>query len=194
MAGKDELVALFIRLGINDKEFRAGLKHIGKDIQDTEGHTGKLGKGLKQLRNIALAAFAGWGIKEVSRAVINTSLEVDRFHKRMNASAGSVDASKEAMTYFRGEVNRLGLSLIDSQKGFTNLTAAARLSGVGFEDVKKIFTGISSASVAMQLSSDDAYGAMRAIVQIMSKGKVQADNSQRDKRTRCLFRGSANND
>ena len=175
MAGKDELAALFIRLGINDKEFRAGLKNIGKDIQGTEDHTNKLSKGLKAMQRIAVAAFAGWGIREVARAVIDTSLEVDRFHKRLNAAAGGGKATGEAMKFFKGEIDRLGLSMLDSQKGFSNLLAAARLSGVGFSDVKKVFTGISEASVAMQMSSDDTAGALRAVVQIMSKGKAQAE-------------------
>lgn len=175
MAGRDELAALFIRFNIDDKAFKKGLKDIGLGIQGVDKKVNKTSTSLKALKRVAVAAFAGWGVREVGRAIVNTSLEVDRFHKRLNAAAGGGKSTADAMSFFRSEIDRLGLSMLDSQKGFTNLLAAARLSGVGFEDVKKVFTGVSEAAVAMQMSSDDTAGALRAVVQIMSKGKAQAE-------------------
>ena len=70
---------------------------------------------------------------------------------------------------------RLGLFFPAVAKQMAQFSAAARGTTISSEELKTIFTGISEASRAMGLTAPEAEGAMKALQQMMSKGKVSAE-------------------
>lgn len=172
---RSELASLFVKMGIDAKEFKKGLKVINDDLNGASKKVKKTGDSLQTLKKVAVVSFAGWGVKELVLGLVGMAKEVDRVTRRMDAAAGGGEKTTRAWAFLREESQRLGLNLQDSVKSFSNLTAAARLSGVSLEESEKIFRGMAEAGTAMQMSQDDINGAMRAVVQIMSKGKAQAE-------------------
>jgi tape measure domain-containing protein len=115
------------------------------------------------------------GFIDFSKGIGQTVLEADRLNRVLQGSADGFESFGTSLEYVRGLSQKLGLGIISQTKGYAQLISATKSSNVSLEDSKDIYEGISSAITALQLSADDSWGAMRAIVQIMSKGKVQAE-------------------
>ena len=81
----------------------------------------------------------------------------------------------KTMSYVKDISYQFGLGVKSQLKGYAQLIATTKESNVSLKDSNDIYEGVSTAIAALQLSADDAWGAIRAVVQIMSKGKVQAE-------------------
>ena len=69
----------------------------------------------------------------------------------------------------------LGLDLQTAAASFTKFSGAARGTKLEGQGVRDIFEGVGMAATVMHLSADEADGTFRALQQMMSKGKVSAE-------------------
>jgi len=74
-----------------------------------------------------------------------------------------------------GIANKLLLPLDQVYRKFTQLRASTRALGIDTETTGRIFEGTASAVLKTGGSMDDVDGAMRAVVQVFSKGKLTAE-------------------
>ena len=79
------------------------------------------------------------------------------------------------MAFLRAESERLGLNFLETSKSYLQIAAAAKGTTLAGQGTRDIFTALAEASTVLQLSVDQTNGALRAIGQIMSKGKVQTE-------------------
>lgn len=133
--------------------------------------TDNLAKAYSALRTSTAAYVAYSAIKTITQ----TGLEFDRMERSLFAATGSMEAARVEMKFLRDETNRVGVNLLSTGKMYAQLTAAAKGTTISQAEVRDIFTSVSEASVVLGLSADDTKGAVRALVQVMSKGKVQAE-------------------
>lgn len=133
--------------------------------------TDNLAKAYSALRTSTAAYVAYSAIKTIAQ----TGLEFDRMERSLFAATGSMEAARVEMKFLRDETNRVGVNLLSTGKMYAQLTAAAKGTTISQAEVRDIFTSVSEASVVLGLSADDTKGAVRALVQVMSKGKVQAE-------------------
>jgi tape measure domain-containing protein len=113
----------------------------------------------------------------VSGYLINSFIEAAASAERMNVAFGSVfggDAASQ-MGFVRDEAKRLGLDLQASADAYKSISAAAKGSAISNAMVKEVFIGVSEGAAALQLSSEQTSGALTALSQMISKGKVQAE-------------------
>jgi len=113
----------------------------------------------------------------VSGYLINSFIEAAASAERMNVAFGSVfgsDATSQ-MGFVRDEAKRLGLDLQASADAYKSIAAAAKGSAISNAMVKEVFIGVSEGAAALQLSSEQTSGALTALSQMISKGKVQAE-------------------
>jgi tape measure domain-containing protein len=125
----------------------------------------------KNLRNSAVAYASYNAVKSIAK----TGLEFDRMTRALVASTGSTQVAKEEMAFLRAEADRIGVSILSVGKSYSQLSAAAKGTNISQSQVRDVFTAVSEAAVVLGLSADDTKGSMRALVQVMSKGKVQAE-------------------
>jgi len=87
------------------------------------------------------------------------------------------DAVKAAADYkfLREEADRLGLVFDDIAPQFANVAIAAKAMGLNGRQARDVFSDVATAAAAMNLSVEDTEGVFRAVTQIFSKGKVQAE-------------------
>jgi tape measure domain-containing protein len=100
---------------------------------------------------------------------------MNNINATMTVAAGSASAAGQQIAFIREESERLGLFFPSVAKQMAQFAAAARTSSITGEELEMIFTGISEASRAMGLTAPQAEGAMLALQQMMSKGKVSAE-------------------
>jgi tape measure domain-containing protein len=72
-------------------------------------------------------------------------------------------------------VDALGLNVRSSSEGFKLWAGSTRGTELAGQKTRDIFWAVSEASTAMQLSGDDSKGVLLALSQMMSKGKVSAE-------------------
>ena len=87
------------------------------------------------------------------------------------------DAAKAASDYefLRKEIDRLGLVFDDVAPKFANMAVAGKAIGLSTAQIRQTFTDVATSVAAGNLSLEDSEGVFRAIVQIMGKARVQAE-------------------
>lgn len=134
-----------------------------------KGFEGALGS----LKTVAIAAFAGWGIKEVVGELIDVTRKVGALKTALDFTTSGQGV--ETFKFLTEYSDKLGLNLETAAQGFKTISGAARGTSLEGEGAIEIFKGISEAGTVMQLTSEQMEGALLALGQVISKGKVQAE-------------------
>lgn len=136
------------------------------------------------------SAFAGlnnglgaFGLGMVSLAGILTGLnaiskEAAQF-EAMAAGIGAVTDSQaelaDQISFLNTLANKYGQSVTDLAGSYKGLLASSKGTAIEGAETKRIFEGVVQAGTALKLNSEQVTGALNAIQQMMSKGKVQAE-------------------
>ena len=92
-------------------------------------------------------------------------------------STFSSDAAEAAqqMQFLRDESQRLGFEISTIGTAFQKMFAAGRITGFEASKLQEIFSSVAEAAATVNMDSRQLEGALRALHQMMSKGKVQAE-------------------
>lgn len=129
-----------------------------------------------QSASIAIGSMVSVGaIAAFTSSLIKTSLEMQKMERLFNAAAGSASLGGRELEYVREVSERLGLELASTGTAYGKFMAAIRGSSIEGEQGRKVFESVSAAATALGLSADETHGMFNALQQMMSKGKVQAE-------------------
>ena len=113
---------------------------------------------------------AGFAVKETVQA----GRERIKMSNIMTASTKDAEEYAKAMEYVRAESNRLGQSTTEMGMGFAKVMQSVQ-GKLSLEKTQKIFTGFGELMTVMGNSADDQKGVYRAMTQMFSKGKIEAE-------------------
>lgn len=113
---------------------------------------------------------AGFAVKETVQA----GRERIKMSNIMTASTKDAEEYAKAMEYVRSESNRLGQSTTEMGLGFAKVIQSVQ-GKLSLEKTQKIFTGFGELMTVMGNSADDQKGVYRAMTQMFSKGKIEAE-------------------
>ena len=120
---------------------------------------------------------AGFATKEV----VQQGREMKKMEIIMKSAAEGVDGVntatehwQESMKYVRKEANRLGQDVYEMGMGFAKMQQAVK-GKLSWTDRKTLFSGMAELSTTYGLSSDDQKGVWRAMTQMFTKGKIEAE-------------------
>jgi tape measure domain-containing protein len=123
------------------------------------------------------AAYVG-----VQGAVNLASGSISAFNTREGAKnqlSISVGSNRDVIdaeyAYVKGQADRIGVEFERAIRGYAKFSAAASLAGRGRQEVRAIFETFTEVSRVANLSADDLDGVFKALEQIFSKGKIQAE-------------------
>jgi tape measure domain-containing protein len=111
----------------------------------------------------------------VGKSITDAGVQLQALTAKMNAATGSADVAAASMRYVREEANRLGLDFRATADGFASFAASGLRSGLTFEQIQSIFTGVSEAASAMRLSTERTSLVFTALSQMASKGTVSME-------------------
>jgi tape measure domain-containing protein len=111
----------------------------------------------------------------VTKAFIDANVSFETFEKSMTQILGSTEKARAEFKFLSDESNRLGLNVADASKAYIGLTAATKGTVLEGQATRDIFTAVSAAMATLGRSSSDTEGALKAIEQIASKGKVSME-------------------
>lgn len=86
--------------------------------------------------------------------------------------AAAIDAEYE---YVRKQSDRIGLEFDSAVKGFAKFSAAATMAGRSRQEIRYIWEAFAEVGRVANLSAEDMDGVFKAIEQMVSKGKIQAE-------------------
>lgn len=135
---------------------------------------------LQRLRGEVLSLVAAYGglftVINTARGAIQASSDREGIRNQLGISVGNdrkaIDAEYE---YVKGQADRIGVEFERAIKGYTKFSAAATLAGRDRQEIRYIFETFTEVARVANLSADDLDGVFKALEQITSKGKIQAE-------------------
>lgn len=147
------------------------LAKLQASLGDVSGAFGTLVSGAKGAA-VAAAAFAV-GLAEVTRMSLEAQLELDRLRVSYSSVFGDAGAQEQLQVIY-DQVNKVGLQYVATAEAAKSFFAAGQGTPLQGQ-LNDIFKAMTNTGAALQLSTDDMNGAFIALGQMMSKGKVQAE-------------------
>jgi len=130
---------------------------------------------LKTTASLAGIGLSIAGAVEAVKGITQATIQFQQFNSTLQVGLGSAQKAGEALSFVRAESQRLGLDLAVSADQFAKLAAASKGTALEGKATRDIFTSMSEAATVLGLSADQTRGALNAFQQMISKGKVQAE-------------------
>jgi len=170
--------ASMAELAVAKERLRAKTKKLHKELGRGPGLFSKSAKGMRSLHGVALSLstlFAGFSATMFAKAIFDAGVSSQSLVMAFEAIYGSGERAREELEFVKAASEELGLVFESTAKSYKGISAASKGTILEGNKTRKIFLAVSSAATALGLSSDDTSGALNAISQMMSKGKVQAE-------------------
>lgn len=142
-----------------------------KGLEDQLADLGKTGDKLDSLVDVMRALAGAVVVKEF----IDANIQAETFQRTMTLLTGSSRAAGEEFIYVRALANTLGLELFDTANAYAQLSAATNNTALEGQNTRFIFEAVASSMSALGKSSDATEGALLAVTQMISKGKVSME-------------------
>lgn len=158
---------------------------LGGRLTHAAGQAGGFGKALGGLHsqslslNSALLRTQGFINALISAFALKYMIQANAQFININASlkaiTGSSQGAAEQLSFIRNISQDLGLNFQSTAKQYSLFLAAIEGTQFSTEDARKIFENISKSVRVLGLSTADSEGVFRALVQIMSKNQLMAE-------------------
>lgn len=109
------------------------------------------------------------------REIVETSLQFERYKNALIAITGSADGASREMEYVRSIANELGISLEATAESWVKFSAATKGTAIAGDEARRIFESVATAARVLGLDADTTRGVFLALEQMLSKGKVSAE-------------------
>jgi len=153
----------FITVGLRD-QFSKGMRRLRMSVKG-------LWSDLFSLKT-ALGGLAG-GL--FLKGLLGASDSVESLGRAFKAASGGMAEGRAEMGFVRDVAEDLGMVFKDTAESYMGVLAAAEKTNLEGQAVRDIFTGIAIGARGMNMTSANTNRVLRATAQIMSKGKVQAE-------------------
>lgn len=148
------------------------LARLRAGLGDTSGAMSTLWNGAKAAAVPVMAI--GAAAIYAGKACFDASLQMDRLVKSYTTIEGSTSGAVSQLDYIYEISSRLGLEFQSTAEASKGFFAAGKGSALQ-KDLNGIFEGVSQAGAALALSTEQMDGVFLALGQMISKGKVQAE-------------------
>lgn len=175
------------RLMLRASELDRGIDALNRDLDklsrprrlniDTSGLTRaqQQANGLSGLVNRVGGLIAGAGLVALGRSALQAQAEREAQQRAIVFASGSEGLGRSNVEFVRRTAAATGGDFAAGLEGFTKIIASARGTGVELGTLRTLFDGVSRASNKLGLDSEAQKGIFLALGQVMSKGKVQAE-------------------
>ena len=126
-------------------------------------------------RLISGRGFAAVGGGYIAQQIVKAGAEAMSLETALQATLGPAETLLGVQKFLGDEAQRLGFNLQRSGLEYAKLKAAAVAANMPMKDAKAIFTAAQQAAITFGLSTEDTEGVLKAFTQIISKGKVTAE-------------------
>ena len=115
------------------------------------------------------------GLRDLTASAANYAADIEKLQIALRGVSGSQADYNSAIEAAQDATSRFNVPQRDAIAGVTRLAAAVKGAGGPIEDAETTFKNITAAIKATGGSTEDVRGAITAMVQVFSKGKVSAE-------------------
>jgi tape measure domain-containing protein len=151
--------------------FTPKLRDASNSVDGFERKMGGLSSAIKGFGGV----LAGIGVAALAKDVLDTTAKFQGLSNAITFASGSAAEGEKNIKFLRETSNYLGLDLMAATEGFKTFSGAMIGSKLQGEATRQIFESVAMGASAMGLTAEQSEGAFLALGQIMSKGKVQAE-------------------
>ena len=129
-----------------------------------------------QVRNLSMAFAAGAiGIGNFTGQIMTSVKGMSKATQTLKNVTGDSYEYSKALQFVNGQSKRYNQELISLTGNYARFYAAARGSNMNLKDTQNVFDALTQSSTYFNLSADETSGVMLAVTQMMSKGKITAE-------------------
>lgn len=154
------------------------LKKVDASVGEYQRNVGNYGSAWKGVGNIlrtAAGAFGVFSAIEIGKQIFQQIKEIDALNKALKQVTETQELYAQAQNFIIGLGRETGVEINELQRSYTKFYASARTTNLTLQETQDIFRQTAKAGAVLGLSTDDVNGALRALEQMLSKGKVQAE-------------------
>ena len=128
---------------------------------------------------VAGALGASLGIGGILANIKETATQLSVAKATLENVSGGLQGYGENMEWLKGIAKTYKQEIITLTDGFARFHAAAEGTNISLEEQKKIYEGLTRAATYFHMSADRTHNMMIAVEQMMSKGKITAEELRR---------------
>lgn len=125
----------------------------------------------KQIAGNMVSAFA---IGALGTGVVKVGQDFERANNTLVAITGNTAEAAKEMQYLTDFTYKMGVPLRETAKDYAKLRASAK-GLLPVQEQKTLFEDLTKAAVVMGTTSEDTSGIIKALTQMLSKQKIQAE-------------------
>jgi len=119
------------------------------------------------------------GIKQFVSESVQAEIVLSRIKTTLMSVGGSAEFASKEMAYLWKEAYRIGFSFKGAADNYARFAVAGKAAGWTMEETRRSFSGMMEAAAVLGLGSERTSDALLALEQMLSKGKVQAEELRR---------------
>lgn len=184
MSGFNYLINLQVLNGNAFGKLASAAGSFETALESAQGEVGDTSRAIKKMGDDGRRSFdgmagsvrswiAGLGVGAATLGSINTAVDTSALETAIVFAGGKEGAANLAYVY--DSVDRLKTPIESALSGFRTLEGSMMGTNITADQTRKIYDSVAVASRVMGLSADNTTGALLALGQMASKGKVQAE-------------------
>lgn len=151
------------------------LGRLGGRARTVTRDSDRLAESFRRIGHYGVALVGLNVFKNIARDLLQAGTAGQKLQTTFQFVAGTAQGAAQEMAFVRDVAGRLGLDLFSAAGAYAKLAAAAKGTALEGRAARDIFTALSGASTALGLSAEETSGALLAVSQMISKGKVNAE-------------------
>lgn len=174
LRAKDEFSGTFKKLADVAGIGSSKTDDLNKKLGQTDDKAKKLNNTFSDLKKTIATVLTVSAISAFGADLVQTTARMEGYSNAITFAAGSARQGAKDIEFLKKTSNELGISLESSLKGYKTIAGAT--IGTNLKpQTQRIFKSVAMGAAAMGLSGDQTEGALLALGQMISKGKVQAE-------------------
>lgn len=166
---------LFRKGSVSVKEYNQQVDSTVKKYKVLSRETRTVGQKMRGLRrdvmNLTAAYTAFAGLQNLAQ----TGFKFEQTESMLEGVLGSTEAAAKEMQFLRKVSREMGTDLEQTAKGYAQLSSATKETSITQAQARELFVATSKSAAAFGLSSDEASGMMKALIQTVNKGQAMSE-------------------
>lgn len=171
------------KLGLDATGFKRNVNSVRNSLKGLKSSflslAGALGAGLGFAQLIANLKTTATELSVAMNTLKNVSYQTKYFKDGTKDVAVEISNFEENLAFVKQLANDYAQDLVAVTDNYAKFTAACKKTNLGLEDQRFVFESLTKAAAYYHMSADRAKDMMNAVTQMMSKGKVAAEELRR---------------
>lgn len=171
------------KLGLDAAGFKQGVNKVRGSINSLKSSflslAGALGAGLGFTQLIANLKTTATELSVAKNTLQNVSYETKKYTDGVKELTVEVSNYQENLAFVKRLSEQYGQDLVALTNNFAQFTSACKKTDLAIDDQRKVFESLTRAAAYYHMSADRTKDMMNAVTQMMSKGKVAAEELRR---------------